>query len=179
MMVRAAGGWVVLSRVRRRSADFQHGVWRGVRIADVTTPLTCGVLRPLILLPQAARDWDESRLWAVLLHESAHVRRRDCMAKYLAQAARALYWWNPLAWMLATRLNHEQELACDDAVLAAGVPAGRLRKCVVRRGARVFQFAGAGVRDGSRQRRRSSAGSLHALVRVATASQFARPEESP
>lgn len=123
MLVRAAGGWVVLSRVRRRSADCEHCDMAGVRIADVTTPLTCGVLRPLILLPPAARDWDESRLLAVLLHELAHVRRRDCMAKYLAQAARALYWWNPLAWALATRLNHEQELACDDAVLAAGVPA--------------------------------------------------------
>jgi len=62
-------------------------------------------------------------LRAVLLHESAHVRRRDCLAKYVAQGARALLWWNPLAWMLAARLNHEQELACDDAVLAAGVPA--------------------------------------------------------
>jgi TonB family protein len=77
----------------------------------------------LILLPESALDWDEQRLRAVLLHESEHVRRRDCGAKYVAQGARALLWWNTLAWMLAARLNHEQELACDDAVLAAGIPA--------------------------------------------------------
>lgn len=119
MMLRAAGGWIILLRTRGRSRYFQPEVG----IADVSTPLTCGVLRPLILLPPAARAWDESRLRAVLLHESAHVQRRDCLAKYAAQGARALLWWNPLAWMLATRLNHEQELACDDAVLSAGIPA--------------------------------------------------------
>jgi TonB family protein len=123
MMLRAAGGWMMLLRARRRSAHFQHGDGVEVRIGEVSTPLACGVLRPLILLPRTARDWDELRLRAVLLHESAHVIRRDCLAKYLAQASRALLWWNPLAWMVAGRLNREQELACDDAVLAAGVPA--------------------------------------------------------
>jgi TonB family protein len=123
MMLRAAGGWMVLLRARHRSVHFQVADSAEIRIADVSTPLTCGVLRPLILLPQAARAWDESRLRAVLLHESAHVRRRDCLAKYAAQGARALLWWNPLAWILATRLNHEQELACDDAVLSAGISA--------------------------------------------------------
>ncbi|HTB16479.1 MAG TPA: M56 family metallopeptidase [Bryobacteraceae bacterium] len=123
MMLRAAGGWMVLFRARRRSVHFQEGDAAEVRIVDVSSPLTCGVLRPLILLPRAARDWDEARLRAVLLHESAHVRRRDCMAKFAAQGARALLWWNPLAWMVAARLNHEQELACDEAVLAAGIPA--------------------------------------------------------
>jgi TonB family protein len=123
MTIRAAGGWVVLSRARRRSAHFQAGDGDEVRIGDVSTPLTCGVMRPLILLPPDAQDWDELRLRAVLLHESAHVHRRDCLSKYVAQASRALLWWNPLAWIIAARLNHEQELACDDAVLAAGVPA--------------------------------------------------------
>ncbi|MGB6943852.1 MAG: M56 family metallopeptidase [Bryobacteraceae bacterium] len=123
MIARAAGGWIMLLRARHKSRHFQVADGAEIRIADVGTPLTCGVLRPLILLPQTARDWDESRLRAVLLHESAHVQRRDCLAKYVAQGARALWWWNPLAWMLATRLSHEQELACDEAVLSAGVAA--------------------------------------------------------
>jgi TonB family protein len=123
MLVRAVGGWILLVRVRSRSAHFTNGDGAEVRIAEVSTPLTCGVWRPLILLPAGAADWDESRLRAVLLHESAHVQRRDCLAKYIAQTARALFWWNPLAWILAARLNREQELACDDAVLSAGVSA--------------------------------------------------------
>jgi Zn-dependent protease with chaperone function len=121
MAVRAVGGWFVLWRARGRSVHFQQKDGAEVRIADVNTPLACGVLRPLILLPANALDWDEPQLQAVLLHESAHVQRRDCLAKYVAQASRALLWWNPLAWMSAARLYHEQELACDDAVLSAGV----------------------------------------------------------
>ena len=123
MAIRAAGGLIMLLHIRRGSVFFQAGNGAEVRIADISTPLTCGVTRPLILLPTSARDWDELRLRAVLLHESAHVRRRDCLAKYIAQGARALLWWNPLAWMLVARLNHEQELASDDAVLSAGIAA--------------------------------------------------------
>jgi TonB family protein len=122
MLGRAVGGWALLARVRRRSEHFQRGVRAEVRTGDVTTPLTCGVMRPLIVLPKSAREWDELRLRAVLLHESAHVCRRDCVAKYVAQGTRALLWWNPLAWMAAARLNREQEFACDEEVLAAGVP---------------------------------------------------------
>jgi TonB family protein len=123
LLVRAAGGWVVLRRVRSRSTHFQQGLGAEIRLADVSTPLTCWALRPVILLPRNARGWDEPRLRAVLLHESAHVRRHDCVAKHIGQVARALLWWNPLVWMLAARLAHEQELACDGEVLAAGVPA--------------------------------------------------------
>jgi TonB family protein len=89
------------------------------------------VLRPVILLPSAARDWHEPRLRAVLLHETAHVVRRDCLAKYVAQASRAFLWWNPLAWMMAARLDREQELACDDAVLSAGVSADAYAKALL------------------------------------------------
>lgn len=101
LAIRAAGGWMMLLHVRRQSIHFQKGDGAEIRIANVSTPLTCGVLHPLILLPAAARDWYEPRLRAVLLHEAAHVARRDCLAKYVAQAARALLWWNPLAWMSA------------------------------------------------------------------------------
>lgn len=121
MALRAAAGWFLLWRARRRSVYFRHEEGAEIRIGDVGTPLACGVLYPLILLPESARDWDEHRLRTVLLHEAEHVRRRDCLAKYVAQVSRALLWWNPLAWMLASQLNSEQELACDDAVLAAGV----------------------------------------------------------
>lgn len=131
LAIRAAGGWFMLLRARRRSAHFRIGDGSEVRIADVSTPLTCGVLRPLILLPMNARVWDEPRLRTVLVHETAHIQRRDCLAKYVAQASRALLWWNPLAWMIAARLDREQELACDDAVLSAGVSADAYAKVLL------------------------------------------------
>ena len=86
-----------------------------------TPPMVWGWPRAVLLLPPEAADWPDARLRAVVLHESAHVRRCDWLTHLLAQAACALYWFNPLLWLLAARLGAEAERACDDAVLLAGV----------------------------------------------------------
>lgn len=120
-VLRWTGGRSALRHLRQSTAHFIQGEVAEVRIGNVNTPLTCGVLRPLIILPRNAPEWNGPRLQAVLLHESAHIRRRDCLAKYVASVSRAMLWWNPLAWMLAARMHEEQERACDEAVLSAGV----------------------------------------------------------
>jgi TonB family protein len=86
-------------------------------------PLAWGILRPTIVLPAAALDWPEERLRSVLLHERTHLLRRDLLTHAIAQAACCLYWFHPLAWVALGRLKQEREQACDDAVIASGVPA--------------------------------------------------------
>jgi TonB family protein len=85
-------------------------------------PLAWGILRPVVVLPEAAARWPEARIRVVLWHELTHIRRYDLAAQLLGQVACCLYWFQPLAWMAARRLRQERELACDDVVLAAGVP---------------------------------------------------------
>jgi len=83
-------------------------------------PMTWGLLRPVLLLPSGAAGWSAQRLRAVVLHELAHIRRRDAWTQLAVQFVCTLHWFNPLAWLAAKRMNVEREHACDDIVLSAG-----------------------------------------------------------
>lgn len=86
-------------------------------------PLTWGVIRPVVLVPDEAESWSGSRRRMVLLHELAHVKRLDWLTQMVGQAACSLHWFNPLVWLAARRMQVEREQACDDMVLAAGTTA--------------------------------------------------------
>jgi hypothetical protein len=86
-------------------------------------PIACGVLRPAVVLPIEADQWHDARIRSVLLHELAHVRRRDCLTQLVVDAAVALLWFHPLAWVARRAVRRERERACDDLVLVAGTDA--------------------------------------------------------
>lgn len=90
---------------------------------DRTIPIVWGLWKPRLLLPVAAREWTAEQQKSVLLHELAHVKRRDTWTQLLAQVACATYWFNPLVWFAVWRLHVERERACDDLVLNSGVAA--------------------------------------------------------
>lgn len=87
----------------------------------LSSAMTWGIRRPVILLPVEANQWPEARLEAVLHHEIAHVRRFDFASQLLAELACALYWFNPIVWFGARAMRAEAETAADDAVLRSGV----------------------------------------------------------
>lgn len=85
--------------------------------ALVSSPLTYGILRPVILLPEDMERSDESALTYILTHEFIHIRRFDGVAKLVFAAALCVHWFNPLAWILYILANRDLELSCDEAVL--------------------------------------------------------------
>lgn len=110
--------------IRRTTASLARdlGLRRGVRVLlsqETTTPFTWGLLRPVCVLPTAARSWDASALRMALAHELAHVRAHDWSARIVARLACALHWFDPLAWWAERRLTLESERACDAEVLRA------------------------------------------------------------
>ena len=102
------------------AASGVHGAVLGLVSRQELIPMAWGWRRPVVLLPKDAGSWPEGRLRAVLLHELAHIRRRDVATQLVGELARGLFWFHPLAWWSLRRLRAEQEAACDDCVLRAG-----------------------------------------------------------
>jgi beta-lactamase regulating signal transducer with metallopeptidase domain/HEAT repeat protein len=126
----------IISRARTLdSHDWTNPLWeiadrlgldqapRLLQSADAKMPFACGLFRPTIVLPADSDSWTLERRRAVLLHELAHVRRRDLVGHAIGRFACALYWFHPLVWTAAKRLRSESERACDDLALNCGARA--------------------------------------------------------
>ncbi len=111
--------WIEMAERVRQSLGFR----RPVRLLQNQSSHflgTWGILVPRVLLPFNANQWSDDRAWMVLGHELAHIKRHDWVVQVLAEAARAIYWFNPVFWLAYGRLRRESEHACDDAVIRMG-----------------------------------------------------------
>ena len=88
-----------------------------VKVSDrVVSPLTYGVINPVIILPKSLpADSEEMRF--ALAHELVHIRRFDVLLKVVLTAAACVHWFNPLAWAMLSLSGRDIELSCDEAVL--------------------------------------------------------------
>jgi len=111
--------WLSQLDALRRRLSIRAKV-RLVLATESVTPMTGGVLQPVILLPVAATDWSAARRRAVLAHELVHVRRRDALRQLLFGIVLSLYWFHPLSWVAWHFAAVRREEACDEEVLAAG-----------------------------------------------------------
>ena len=74
---------------------------RLLRTRAHVTPMALGIGSPAIVIPDTADAWTLERRRAVLLHELAHIERRDCLTQTLASLTSAVYWIHPGAWWAA------------------------------------------------------------------------------
>lgn len=84
----------------------------------ISSPLTYGILHPVILLPRQNLSLPQETLDCILTHEYVHIRRFDCLLKLLLTAALCLHWLNPLVWVMYLLANRDIELCCDEEVLS-------------------------------------------------------------
>ena len=88
---------------------------------SVGTPATHGIFKPSVYIPEQAMHWPRERLKLVLLHELAHVIRKDTASRLIGGIACSVYWFNPLVWLIVRNMLREQEFACDGFVIRNGI----------------------------------------------------------
>jgi beta-lactamase regulating signal transducer with metallopeptidase domain len=86
---------------------------------DVIVPVTLGIIHPCILLPDGWRNWEDSKLRAVLIHELSHATGRHYLRQFLASLHRAFFWFSPFSWWLKKHLAELAEQIGDESALLA------------------------------------------------------------
>ncbi|HUR19243.1 MAG TPA: M56 family metallopeptidase [Vicinamibacterales bacterium] len=98
-------------------------------VAEITSPVVRALGRPRILWPSnlgqhLGNDLTDACVDGILVHELAHIKRRDHLIGWIELAAGVVWWWNPLFWSVRSALREQAELACDAWVISA-LPNGR------------------------------------------------------
>lgn len=100
------------------------GLSRSVRLifsSYLKVPFTFGWWRPIIFVPEKWINCPESEIDTVLIHELCHIQRNDFIFNVLLQFHKCLYWWNPLVWVAAKKMQLACEQSCDELVIRNGV----------------------------------------------------------
>ena len=94
---------------------------RVVESAVISSPAVSGIFRPTLILPAGMMaSLSTKHLEWVLLHELAHVRRRDLAVNCFQRLATILHFLNPAVWVANRMINRLREYACDDMASAYG-----------------------------------------------------------
>ena len=98
----------------------EHPLKRRISIKQsdrISTPLTYGVLHPVILMPKQTEWTNIEQLRYIFSHEYVHIYHFDTIAKLIAAYALCIHWFNPFVWVMYILFNRDIELACDESVI--------------------------------------------------------------
>ena len=161
MLARLAAGYLGLRRLKSGAAPAPeywqlrlrrlcaiNGVRRQTRLlisSHVAGPMSLGFLDPAILIPRAFLDTlSDSELDHIVMHELAHLRRRDDWTNLAQRLIEAVLPIQPTVYWLSHRMSLEREMACDDWVIAATGTAKPYAASLTKV-AELSQFGAAGI----------------------------------
>ena len=101
-----------------RDAEAKVGARAAVYVSDrVTSPITFGVRRPVVIVPPGVLEMDAELQEAIACHELVHVRRRDWLHVIAEELVRTVLWFHPAIWWLINRIHLTREHVVDEAVI--------------------------------------------------------------
>lgn len=85
-----------------------------VKTSAIQIPCCAGVFHKRILIP--AKEYSDEELHYIILHEYTHLKNNDVLTKLLINSVCAVYWWNPLVYLLRKDMQQSLEIRCDGQV---------------------------------------------------------------
>lgn len=98
-------------RLREIAYKYSLELCRCVKCRSVSTPFICGLVSPVLVLPE--KETDEK----VILHELLHLKHKDVLWVILISVLRCIHWCNPVLWFAFNKINNDLEELCDFRVL--------------------------------------------------------------
>lgn len=123
----------------------------------LVVPAAIGFFRPMIVLPKwALKELSTAELNSILIHELAHLQRRDDWTNLAQKVLRALLFFHPAVWWVERQLSLEREMACDDVVLARTANPRAYAECLVAVAERSFMRRGLALAQAAVSRMRQT-----------------------
>ncbi|HTJ10610.1 MAG TPA: M56 family metallopeptidase [Dinghuibacter sp.] len=120
---------------RVRALGSSLGLRRTITLLEsglIRVPMVIGYLKPVILVPVGIlAQLPQDQLEAVLLHELAHIRRRDYMVNLIQGIVEAALFFNPAVWWISSLIREERENCCDDIAIRATASKAQLIHALV------------------------------------------------
>ena len=134
-MLRFLGGYALVRRYRTHRVMEADDKWkkrfktlagqlrvsRSIRLLEsalVKVPMAIGYLRPVVLVPLGAFSAvPPEQMEAILVHELAHIYRRDYLVNMLQSLLEAIFFYHPVVWWLSGNIRNERENICDDIAI--------------------------------------------------------------
>ncbi len=82
--------------------------------SSLSSPVTIGIIRPVMILPVEMEDLSDHELKSILLHELAHIFHSDNFIGFLQHVLSSIFWWNPLVYYLNSAYSDSREDVCDN-----------------------------------------------------------------
>lgn len=135
-LIRLGGDLFYIQRLRSYKTNSPAGEWKKkikllaekiglpkqvqlLESAIIKVPVTMGVFKPMILLPVGLLAYlPADEIEAILLHELAHIKRRDYFVNLLQSLAETIFFFNPALLWLSSMIRDERENCCDDIAIA-------------------------------------------------------------
>jgi beta-lactamase regulating signal transducer with metallopeptidase domain len=120
-------------------------------------PTAIGFLQPVVVVPTwALQELSTAELNSILIHELAHLRRRDDWTNLAQQVLKALLFFHPAVWWIESQISLEREMACDDTVLATTSDPRGYAQCLISVAEKSFMRRGLALAQAAVNRMRQT-----------------------